>query len=86
LDRRHFLAESSALAGLWTAPIVAAELLVTKAAPSLPDGLNPPGTKMAGIRTLPVVRGKYKVWTKKLGGGLVKVLLQHGNPAFHITF
>jgi len=46
------------------------------------DGLNPPGIRVAGIRMLPVVGGKYKVWTKKLGSGPVKVLLLHGGPGF----
>jgi proline iminopeptidase len=47
-----------------------------------PDGLNPPGIRTAGIRMVPVVAGKYKVWTKKLGEGSVKVLLLHGGPGF----
>jgi proline iminopeptidase len=47
-----------------------------------PDPLNPPGIKVAGIRMLPVAGGKYKVWTKKLGAGPVKVLLLHGGPGF----
>jgi proline iminopeptidase len=47
-----------------------------------PDGLNPPGIRVAGIRMLPVVGGKYKVWTKKIGSGPVKVLLLHGGPGF----
>jgi proline iminopeptidase len=46
------------------------------------DPLNPPGIKVAGIRMLPVAGGKYKVWTKKLGAGPVKVLLLHGGPGF----
>jgi proline iminopeptidase len=47
-----------------------------------PDSLNPPGIRLAGIRMLPVVGGKYKVWTKRLGSGPVKVLLLHGGPGF----
>jgi proline iminopeptidase len=47
-----------------------------------PDGLNPSGVRVAGIRMVPVVGGKYKVWTKKLGSGPVKVLLLHGGPGF----
>ena len=31
---------------------------------------------------LPVVAGKYKVWTKKMGSGPIKVLLLHGGPGF----
>jgi proline iminopeptidase len=49
---------------------------------SQPDGLNPPGVRTAGVRMVPVVGGKYKVWTKKLGSGPVKVLLLHGGPGF----
>jgi proline iminopeptidase len=44
------------------------------------DELNPPGIQMAGIRMVPVVGGKYKVWTKRVGSGPVKVLLLHGGP------
>ena len=29
---------------------------------------------------VPVVGGKYKVWTKRVGHGPVKVLLLHGGP------
>jgi proline iminopeptidase len=47
-----------------------------------PDNLNLPGIRLAGIRLLPVVDGKYKVWTKRLGSGPVKVLLLHGGPGF----
>lgn len=47
-----------------------------------PDGLNPPGIRVAGIRMVPVMGGKYKVWTKKLGSGPVKVLVLHGGPGF----
>lgn len=46
------------------------------------DRLNPQGIKMAGIRMLPVVDGKYSVWTKKMGSGPLKVLLLHGGPGF----
>jgi hypothetical protein len=44
------------------------------------DPLNPVGIEVAGIRMVPVVRGKYKVWTKRIGSGDVKVLLLHGGP------
>jgi len=46
------------------------------------DTLNPPGIKVAGIKMIPVVKGKYKVWTKKIGSGAVKVLILHGGPGF----
>jgi proline iminopeptidase len=60
-----------------TKPAPASNLRVEPA-----DGLNPPGIRTAGIRMVPVVAGKYKVWTKKLGTGSVKVLLLHGGPGF----
>lgn len=44
--------------------------------------LNPAGIRVAGIKMLPVVGGKYKVWTKKVGAGSPKVLLLHGGPGF----
>jgi proline iminopeptidase len=50
--------------------------------PRTEDALNPPGIRVAGIRMVPVVGGKYKVWTKKIGSGPVKVLLLHGGPGF----
>ena len=74
MDRRDFLMSSAALALAGTAATPA------KAAPPA-DPLNPPGIKMAGIRMLPVRGGKYKVWTKTIGEGPVKVLLLHGGPA-----
>ena len=44
--------------------------------------IDPPaGVRVAGILTIPVVGGKYKVWTKRLGSGKTKVLLLHGGPA-----
>ena len=45
--------------------------------------LNPQGIRVAGIKWIPVVKGKYKVWTKKLGSGSLKVLLLHGGPGFN---
>jgi len=45
-------------------------------------GLNPEGIRMAGIRMLPVVGGKYGVWTKRVGRGPIKVLLLHGGSGF----
>jgi proline iminopeptidase len=46
------------------------------------EALNPRGIRVAGIRMIPVVGGKYKVWSKKIGSGPVKVLLLHGGPGF----
>ena len=46
------------------------------------DELNPSGIRVAGIRMIPVMGGQYKVWTKKMGSGPLKVLLLHGGPGF----
>jgi proline iminopeptidase len=46
------------------------------------DGLNPEGIRVAGIKMVPVMGGKYKVWTKRMGSGPLKVLLLHGGPGF----
>jgi proline iminopeptidase len=86
MNRRDLLvtAAASVVAGSAGTPSVAS----TSAAHSAdtqnqhPDGLNPPGIRTAGIRMVPVVNGKYKVWTKKLGSGPLKVLLLHGGPGF----
>src|SRR6202041_1367111 len=64
-------------AGALPGPVQPDEILTRQ-----PDGLNPPGIRTAGIKMLPVVGGKYKVWTKKVGSGPIKVLLLHGGPGF----
>ena len=46
------------------------------------DALNPLGIRTAGIRMIPVMGGRYKVWTKRMGAGPLKVLLLHGGPGF----
>ena len=43
---------------------------------------KPVDVKTAGIRMIPV-DGKYKVWTKKLGAGPIKMLTLHGGPGFN---
>jgi proline iminopeptidase len=83
IDRRRFLGAATASMAMSTAcsPVESprapqsAEILTPK-----PDGLNPPGIRTAGIRIVPVVGGKYKVWTKKIGASHIKVLLLHGGP------
>ena len=51
--------------------------------PAEPDSLNPKGIRVAGINWIPVLSGKFKVWTKKMGSGSLKVLLLHGGPGFN---
>jgi proline iminopeptidase len=90
MNRRTFVSSSAALAALC---MPASAALALDPTPTMPDALpeavsatgeplNPPGIRTAGIRMIPVVGGKYKVWTKKIGSGKVKVLLLHGGPGF----
>src|ERR1700758_2814312 len=81
MNRRHVLLSAAALAASQLA-VHSRAATPTRAMPPLKDALNPPGIKGAGIRMLPVVDGKYKVWTKKMGSGPIKVLLLHGGPGF----
>jgi proline iminopeptidase len=84
MKRRKFLGYSAALAATaLTSPLsVSAEAGSSHdSSPGL-DALNPSGIRVAGIRMIPVVGGKYKVWTKRMGSGPVKVLLLHGGPGF----
>jgi proline iminopeptidase len=46
------------------------------------DSLNLPGIRVAGIKMVSVRGGRYKVWTKRIGSGPLKVLLLHGGPGF----
>jgi proline iminopeptidase len=54
------------------------------------DSLNPPEIRVAGIRMIPVMGGKYKVWTKRFAPAQsrrhddlpIRVLLLHGGPGF----
>jgi proline iminopeptidase len=78
MNRRQFLQTTAALAAANTLPFEASEAQ----SPSAVDAINPPGIRTAGIRMIPVVGGKYKVWTKRLGSGKTKLLLLHGGPAF----
>jgi proline iminopeptidase len=79
MDRRQFFQGSAALAALASSGI---EISAEAQAPATADTLNPTGIRTAGIRMIPVVGGKYKVWTKRVGAGKTKVLLLHGGPAF----
>lgn len=84
MNRRNFMAAGAAsmLIGATGNPSFASTGITqsTDLPAQLPDRLNPPGIRTAGIRMLPVVGGKYKVWTKRMGTGKVKVLLLHGGP------
>ena len=58
--------------------------MVDTASISASDQLNPPGIRTAGIRMIPVMGGQYKVWTKKMGSGPIKVL--PGEPSLAVEF
>ena len=63
-NRRSFLLNTAALAAVAGAGNLPAEASTPDETNStVPDGLNPPGIKVAGIKMIPVVGGKYKVWT-----------------------
>ncbi|MEE3627047.1 proline iminopeptidase-family hydrolase [Nitrospirillum sp. BR 11752] len=79
MDRRQFLSTAAVLAA--TPALTPAPAAAAPATPPA-DPLNPAGIRVAGIRMIPVAGGKYKVWTKKIGSGAVKVLLLHGGPGF----
>jgi proline iminopeptidase len=81
MNRRNFLGASAA--SLIAAGVSNPRFGLCDTAPRTQrDDLNPTGIRTAGIRMVPVVTGKYKVWTKKLGSGSTKVLLLHGGPGF----
>jgi proline iminopeptidase len=81
MDRRNFIAASmvATAAAVATNSMAAARNDVTTIKP---DGLNPSGIRTGGVKMISVCGGKYKVWTKKVGSGPVKVLLLHGGPGF----
>ena len=84
MNRRKFWEYSAALAvTTCTSPLLlsAQAASASKSSPAS-DALNPSGVRVAGIRMIAVAGGKYKVWTKRIGSGPVKVLLLHGGPGF----
>jgi proline iminopeptidase len=82
MNRRSFLENSAiALAGSAVAGLSGGEVAAAELQPAV-DALNPPGIRVAGILMIPVAGGKYRVWTKRMGSGPVKVLLLHGGPGF----
>jgi proline iminopeptidase len=64
---------------------VAAGLLAVRGLPlrGLSGGASPDApVKTGGVRMIPIDGGKYRVWTKKVGKGKVKMLTLHGGPGF----
>jgi proline iminopeptidase len=84
MKRRSFLKYSAAVASSVSTSALAqsAQAATSPESSQIADALNPGGIRVAGIRMIPVAGGKYKVWTKRIGSGPVKVLLLHGGPGF----
>ncbi len=82
MNRRNFLGSSLAAAAAVSSLDIGAQAASIAGSREAGDALNPCGIRMAGIRMIPVAGGKYKVWTKRVGSGPVKVLLLHGGPGF----
>ena len=82
MNRRNFLGNGGAAAICATTELAKGEAPSSRPEVSGNDPLNPPGIRLAGVRMVPVVGGKYKVWTKRIGSGRIKVLVLHGGPGF----
>lgn len=79
MNRRHFL--SSAIVGAAAGAVACNEPAAVPAASVSAE------VRTGGVRMIPVVGGKYRVWTKRVGDSPVKVLLLHGGPGLsHIYF
>jgi proline iminopeptidase len=82
MKRRSFLKYSAAAFATTASMSPSAQAATPLESSQIADALNPGGVRVAGIRMIPVAGGKYKVWTKRIGSGSVKVLLLHGGPGF----
>ena len=80
MDRREFAKSAASTLFVQRAKLHGGASLVAAERSTPTNDLNPPGIEVAGIRMLPVVGGRYKVWTKRMGTGRTKVLLLHGGP------
>jgi proline iminopeptidase len=87
MNRRNFVLASAALpasalcaGAAEAAPASSANNAGSAITITRPDGINPPGIRTAGVRMVAVAGGRYKVWTKRIGSGPIKVLLLHGGP------
>jgi proline iminopeptidase len=79
MDRRKFLiANAACAAGVALTPLAGS----LAAAPSrpLPDSAE---VQTGGSRMVSVGGGKYRVWTKRVGRGRIKMLTLHGGPGFN---
>jgi proline iminopeptidase len=77
ISRRDVMRLSSAAA----VAFAAGRGLPARAAEAAESPASPP-VKTGGVRMIPIDGGKYKVWTKKIGRGGIKMLTLHGGPGF----
>jgi proline iminopeptidase len=77
LDRRGFLGMSAAAVASLAASTEALEAFSGGEKTVARKGNT---VKTGGVRLIPIDGGKYKVWTKKVGSGRIKVLTLHGGP------
>src|SRR6476659_3637327 len=77
LDRRGFLGMSAAAVASLAA---SGEGLVAFSGGRMPAAGKGSAVKTGGVRLIPIDGGKYKVWTKKVGAGKIKMLTLHGGP------
>lgn len=77
MNRRIFL-QTNALgaAGLMFAPLANKAFAQTERKQSSAE------VKTGGVRMIPIDGAKYRVWTKRVGRGRVKMLTLHGGPGF----
>lgn len=63
-------------------PLMLACSQLPKDQPTSYLNLQEDGLKTGGVKMIPIMEGKYKVWTKRVGNNpSIKVLLLHGGPA-----
>jgi proline iminopeptidase len=80
LNRRDFLrAGATSLLAAALAPSIANRISAAEPTPASPK-MSPLNYKCAGIQMIPVAGGKYRVWTKRVGAGKIKLLTLHGGP------
>jgi proline iminopeptidase len=77
ISRRDVMRLSSAAA----LAFAARRALPAQAAEAAGNPSSPP-VKTGGVRMIPIDGGKYRVWTKKIGKGSIKMLTLHGGPGF----
>jgi hypothetical protein len=78
-DRRDFVRGAAGAALATLAPRSTA----SSTAEQTPGSAASSGVvRTGGSRLVPVVGSKYKVWTKKVGAGPIRLLTLHGGPGF----